>query len=122
MNAQTQIKPEIQPCANDVRSDGQRIPGQMRQQCKICNSRARIRSHEPITDMVTDYYIQCVNEDCGAVWKAQMEILYLTSPSGIENPAVDIPMAPEGTPRKIFPTAAEEKAADDRQIPMFEET
>ena len=116
MNAQTN---SIQSSgAQDVRSDGQRIPGQMRQTCRICNSRARIRSHEPQTPLLTDYYIQCINEDCGAVWKAQMEILYLTSPSGIENPLVEIPMAPEGTTRKTFPPPGTEPP-DPRQIPMF---
>jgi len=94
--------------------------GQIRQQCPICHDRARIRHSIRVTPTVIDYYVQCMNVDCGATWKAQMNIVYMLSPSAIDNPEIDIPMAPENVPRKTFPPPGTEPP-DPRQIPMFDQ-
>ena len=92
----------------------------LRHICPICNDRARVRDGDDVTPLVREYYFQCLNVDCGATWKSQMAILYLLSPSAIHNPDVNIPSAPEGTVRKIFPPPGTE-LPDPRQIPMFDQ-
>ncbi|HEY9092054.1 ogr/Delta-like zinc finger family protein [Parasphingorhabdus sp.] len=91
----------------------------LREICPICHDRARVRSSTMVTPTVRDLHIQCMNVDCGATWKSQMQVVYLLSPSAIENPDIDIPMAPAGVPRKTYLPPGEE-APDPRQIPMFE--
>ena len=99
-----------------------RQSGQIRQECPICNDRARIRQSRRLTPLVTEYYIQCMNVDCGLTWKSQMEIIYALSPSSVSNPDVMIPPAPAGTPRRTFNNTQRgtcDDADDPRQIPMF---
>ncbi len=92
-----------------------------RQRCPICNGPARIRHSQQVTPLIKDLYCQCDNVDCGLTWKAQMEIIYVLSPSMIVNAEVEIPLAPPEVRRKIYPPGGRSPENDDDpdQLKMF---
>ena len=109
---------EREPCETK-----KRLSGQLRQKCPVCNGAARVRGSMRVTPTITDYWVQCMNVDCGLTWKSQMQIVYSLSPSAIENADVSIPEAPQGIARKTFRECprGDPDLNDPRQIAMFDQ-
>lgn len=75
--------------------------------CPHCNQRMRIRTSEGTHIFLRVAYLQCTNEACGWSVRAQFEMTHEMSPSGMANPAVQLPVAPVVMRRQAM------KSADD---------
>lgn len=70
--------------------------------CCHCHSRVRIRTSYGRHLLLREAYLQCTNEACGATFRAQFEVTHILSPSGMPNPAIDLPLAPSFMRRKAM--------------------
>lgn len=61
--------------------------------CPHCHGRMRIRTSEGQHILLRIAYIQCTNEACGFVARAEFQMTHELSPSGMPNPAVRLPVA-----------------------------
>jgi hypothetical protein len=61
--------------------------------CPHCHSRMRIRTSEGTHIFLRVAYLQCLNEACGWSVRAEFEMTHEMSPSGMANPAVQLPLA-----------------------------
>ncbi|UPF05918.1 ogr/Delta-like zinc finger family protein [Pseudomonas mosselii] len=75
--------------------------------CPHCSSRMRIRTSEGTHIFLRVAYLQCVNEACGWSVRAQFEMTHEMSPSGMPNPAVQLPAAPVAMRRQAMKTATD---------------
>lgn len=62
--------------------------------CPACNSRMRIRNSEALTPIYKTMYAQCTNIACGATYSGSLTWEYALSPSGLDQPRVNLPVAP----------------------------
>lgn len=70
--------------------------------CCHCHSKVRIRTSYGRHLLLREAYLQCSNEACGATFRAQFEVTHALSPSGMPNPAIDLPMAPSSIRREAM--------------------
>ncbi|MBH3308901.1 ogr/Delta-like zinc finger family protein [Pseudomonas mosselii] len=75
--------------------------------CPHCASKMRIRTSEGTHIFLRVAYLQCVNEACGWSVRAQFEMTHEMSPSGMPNPAVQLPAAPVAMRRQAMKTATD---------------
>ncbi|MFK8328520.1 ogr/Delta-like zinc finger family protein [Pseudomonas sp. BJa5] len=76
--------------------------------CPHCNQRMRIRTSEGTHIFLRVAYLQCTNEACGWSVRAQFEMTHEMSPSGMANPAVQLPVAPVVMRRQAMKSAADQ--------------
>ncbi|MCY1442401.1 Ogr/Delta-like zinc finger [compost metagenome] len=76
--------------------------------CPHCHGRMRIRTSEGTHIFLRVAYLQCANEACGWSVRAQFEMTHEMSPSGMANPAVQLPVADIALRRAAM------KGADDQ--------
>lgn len=62
--------------------------------CPHCRTTPHRRTSRPITNTYREIYYQCRNMACGHTWKASETYDYGIVPSGIPDPAVDLPLNP----------------------------
>lgn len=60
--------------------------------CPHCGSRAQVRTSVEQTPTMRQVYFLCTNLACGHSWVAVLEATRTISPSGIPNPAIDLPV------------------------------
>ncbi|MCL2020830.1 MAG: ogr/Delta-like zinc finger family protein [Betaproteobacteria bacterium] len=63
----------------------------MRITCPHCGHSASIRTSRAISPLLKEGYAQCVNLDCGHVFKLHVETVATLIPSYKPNPAVHLP-------------------------------
>ncbi|WP_263264911.1 ogr/Delta-like zinc finger family protein [Pseudomonas sp. RIT-PI-S] len=63
--------------------------------CPHCHGKMRIRTSDGVHIFLRVAYLQCVHEGCGWACRAQFEMTHELSPSGMPNPAIDLPLAPK---------------------------
>lgn len=85
--------------------------------CPHCASGLRSRSTRPVTPLVRQLYMQCVNEDCGATFGADLTITHMISPGAKPNPAVQMRTTP---PRQR--AAANDDLPGGSEVPPAEAT
>lgn len=61
--------------------------------CPHCRTRARVQTSVELSATMRRVYMQCPNLACGHSWSAILEAERTISPSGIPNPAIDLPIA-----------------------------
>tara|TARA_B100000749_G_scaffold112107_1_gene85569 strand:- start:7672 stop:7971 length:300 start_codon:yes stop_codon:yes gene_type:complete len=64
------------------------------QVCPACRSKLRIRTSEGQTACFRTVYYECTNLICGAKFSGTQSIDYQLSPSGLEQPLIQLPVAP----------------------------
>lgn len=91
--------------------------------CPVCGHDGRIHGRDPVTPMVTSLWIQCSNLTCGMTWKMQLAFEYVTSPSAIDKPELELPQAPANFPRHTYPLGppGRNPAPDPDQFVMFDD-
>lgn len=62
--------------------------------CPHCQTIPHRRTSRQITGTYREIYYQCRNMACGHTWKASETYDYGIVPSGIADPAVDLPLRP----------------------------
>lgn len=62
--------------------------------CPACGERMRIRNSESQTPIFKTMYGQCTNVACGATYTGSLTWDYALSPSGMDRPRVELPVAP----------------------------
>jgi predicted RNA-binding Zn-ribbon protein involved in translation (DUF1610 family) len=75
-------------------ADGVQVPRKSNPPCPHCGVPGIVRTSENETVLVQKKYMECRLPQCGHTWVAQMSYLHGLSPSGIPNPAIDLPMRP----------------------------
>ena len=88
--------------------------------CPVCNADGLIHGGEHETRLVKSLYVHCSNTDCGMTWRMQLSFEYVVSPTGIDGAGEDLPQAPAGMERTIFPSGPPAPPGDPNQIAMFE--
>lgn len=68
--------------------------GGYRALCPACESPMRIRGSKTQTATFKTMYAQCTNEVCSAAYTGSLSWDYALSPSGIDRPRVELPIAP----------------------------
>ena len=63
----------------------------LRVECPHCGSFGRSRSSQRLTPTYTETRFECVNDACGHVWVAGMEVLRTLIPAAAPRPGIDIP-------------------------------
>ena len=61
--------------------------------CPHCRHGLRVRNSYSLHLLLRATYLQCTNINCGATFRAQMEITHAMSPSACPNPEIDLPVA-----------------------------
>ncbi|MDF2180972.1 ogr/Delta-like zinc finger family protein [Neptuniibacter sp. CAU 1671] len=61
--------------------------------CPHCRHAIRVRNSVEQHPLLRSMYLQCTNVNCGATYRAGMEITHLMSPAADPNPAIELPMA-----------------------------
>lgn len=79
--------------------------------CPHCHGKMRIRTSDGVHMFLRVAYLQCVNEACGWVCRAQFEMTHELSPSGMPNPSAQLPLAP-----KALRVEAQRRPANDFQM------
>lgn len=89
--------------------------------CPMCQANGRIEGTEHVTPLVKTLWVACTNVTCGMTWRMQLSFEFVVSPSAIEDPAIDLPLAPTDFRRKIYPPGPPGSAAapDPNQFSMF---
>lgn len=64
------------------------------QVCPACRSRLRIRTSEGQTPCFRSVYYECTSLVCGAKFAGSQTIDYQLSPSGLDKPLLQLPLAP----------------------------
>ncbi|MDP2127222.1 MAG: ogr/Delta-like zinc finger family protein [Pseudohongiella sp.] len=62
--------------------------------CPDCGGALRIRDSWSKHPLLHFEYVQCMDAECGVVYRVQREFTHLISPSGKPNPSVNLPRAP----------------------------
>jgi len=78
----------------------------LKQHCPNCSKPARIRSRTPITRTCDDLYFVCLDNECGATWKAQLVVVHMISPGLCPRADLNLPAAPL---RQRLPTPANDE-------------
>jgi len=81
--------------------------------CPHCTRGAAARSSRQLSRLLKEVYYQCKNPACSFAWVAQVEAVRGLSPSGMPNPAVNLPVSP-WRPGDIPITS------DENQISLFD--
>lgn len=68
--------------------------GGYRALCPACESPLRIRGSKTQTATFKTMYAQCTNVACSAAYTGSLSWDYALSPSGIDRPRVELPIAP----------------------------
>jgi predicted RNA-binding Zn-ribbon protein involved in translation (DUF1610 family) len=61
--------------------------------CPNCGGKIRIRNSVEQHPLLRAMYLQCTNVNCGATYRAGLEITHLMSPSAMPNPNIVLPIA-----------------------------
>ncbi|WP_411384145.1 ogr/Delta-like zinc finger family protein [Pseudomonas sp. L7] len=70
--------------------------------CPHCGGKMRIRTSEGTHVFLRIAYLQRVNEACGWSVRAELTMTHEMSPSGMPNPAVQLPVAPVAMRRQAM--------------------
>ena len=62
--------------------------------CPACGGAIRVRTTEGQTPCFRSAYYECVSLICGAKFSGSVTIDYQLSPSGLEKPLIQLPIAP----------------------------
>lgn len=68
--------------------------------CPHCGGVLRIRTSVGQHIFLRTAYLQCCTVACGATFRGQFEITHEMSPSGMPNPTVQLPVAPQSLRRQ----------------------
>ena len=82
--------------------------------CPHCRDKMRIRTSDGVHVFLRVAYLQCTNEACGWGCRAQFEMTHELSPSGMPDPAIQLPVAP-----KVMRLQARRKRADETQMDLL---
>lgn len=85
--------------------------------CPHCGHRAQIRTSSELTPTMRQVYFLCQNLACGHSWVATLEAERTISPSGIPNPAINLPVME----RKQVEALYDALHGDNRQRSIFDE-
>ncbi len=80
--------------------------------CPHCQTRMTVRDSLEITSLARELRYRCENDDCGATFVAQLELIRTVRPSGVPNPAVQLPLANQNLRH-----GADRPANDDHVVP-----
>lgn len=83
--------------------------------CPHCHSKMRIRTSEGQHIFMRVAYLQCVNEACSWSARAEFVITHEMAPSGMPNPAVDLPVADSVLRRTAM------RSEDETQVDLFDD-
>ncbi|QDQ89149.1 ogr/Delta-like zinc finger family protein [Alcaligenaceae bacterium SJ-26] len=70
--------------------------------CPHCQRRAQIRTSVALTPTLRNVYFLCENVACGHSWVATLEAVRTISPSGIPNPAINLPVMERCEVEEVF--------------------
>ena len=70
--------------------------------CPACGGKLRIRNSEGESPIFRSIYGQCMNVACGATFAGSQSWEYELSPSGLDKPRVQLPVAPSVTRMKAL--------------------
>lgn len=82
--------------------------------CPICHHKVRVRNSVGDHPLMRTVYIECLSLVCSATFRASLEITHLMSPSAIENPSINLPLADSAM------RAAAMKDQSDKQIDLID--
>lgn len=85
--------------------------------CPICHYKMRVRNSVGEHPLMRIVYIDCLSLVCGATFRASLEITHLMSPSAIENPSINLPLADSA----IRAAASKAESVEDKQIDLIAE-
>lgn len=77
--------------------------------CPHCRGRAQIRTSTQVTVTMRELYFLCNAVACGHSWVATLEAIRTISPSGLPNPAVDLPIMPRREVEQVHDIIQESK-------------
>lgn len=80
--------------------------------CPHCKSSIRIRTSVGLHKLLRKAYLQCSNEGCGWTALGSFEITHELSPSGMPDPAVELPVAPSSLRRVAMVTRQGKNQSD----------
>ncbi|PZE12265.1 ogr/Delta-like zinc finger family protein [Pseudomonas solani] len=84
--------------------------------CPACGHRMRIRTSQGQTPCFRSTYYECTNILCAATFAGAVTIEYQLSPSGLERPLMELPLAPS----RIRQKARQDQAGDTAQVDLFD--
>ncbi|HCK4503001.1 TPA: ogr/Delta-like zinc finger family protein [Pseudomonas aeruginosa] len=84
--------------------------------CPACGGKLRIRNSEGESPIFRSIYGQCMSIACGATFAGSQSWEYELSPSGLDKPRVQLPVAPSVTRMK----ALRESRAETDQLDLLD--
>ncbi len=86
--------------------------------CPHCRARAQVRASTELTPTLRQVYFLCTNLACAHSWVATLEAERTIAPSGLPNPAINLPIMER---RQVEAIHAALSGINEKQRSIFDE-